>query len=252
VVRPEPEVWIDEGPVRRAASRAVRRGATPSLHERATPSRERAVERDDQLTAQVTGRGEAARREEIAQRLTDATRTFERERYADARRMASAIVRTAPEVAAAHELLGLAQYRLGNFRQAASVLETWRTMTRSVEHHPVLADCYRALKKYDKVDELWQELKEASPSAALVAEGRIVAAGALADRGDLDAAIAIMQHTDRVPARVRDHHLRLWYVLADLYDRSGDPIKAGAVFSRIVSNEPDFADAQERLRALGR
>ena len=84
---------------------------------------------------------------------------------------------------------GLTLYRLERWRQAAAELEAYRALTGSADQLPVLADCYRALRRYDRVDELWAELREASPSAALVTEGRIVAAGALADQGDLQGAI---------------------------------------------------------------
>ena len=43
--------------------------------------------------------------------------------------------------------------------------------------------------RHAKVAELWEELRAASPSAALVAEGRIVSAGSLADQGRLEDAI---------------------------------------------------------------
>ncbi len=121
----------------------------------------------------------------------------------------------------------------------------------SSDHLPVLADCYRALHRYKKVDELWLELREASPSASLVAEGRIVAAGAKADQGDLRGALDIMRPADTHPAKVREHHLRLWYVLADLYDRSGEVVTARGLFERIRENDPDFADVDERLGSLG-
>jgi hypothetical protein len=64
-------------------------------------------------------------------------------------------------------------------------LEAFRDLSGSTEQHPVLADCYRALGRHAKVVELWEELRNASPSAALVAEGRIVYAGSLADQGRL-------------------------------------------------------------------
>ena len=115
----------------------------------------------------------------------------------------------------------------------------------------MLADCYRALKRYDKVDELWKELKDSSPDAAIVAEGRIVAAGALADKGDLQAAVRVMEQTRKDPAKVREHHLREWYVLADLYDRSGDVIKAREWFTKISRQDKGFADVDARLAELG-
>ena len=92
----------------------------------------------------------------------------------------------------------------------------------------MLADCYRALRRYDRVEALWDELRAASPSAAIVTEGRIVTAGARADQGDLRGAIGLLERSAATPRRVRDHHLRQWYALADLYDRSGDAPRARA------------------------
>jgi tetratricopeptide (TPR) repeat protein len=154
-------------------------------------------------------------------------------------------------VASVHEMYGLALYRLGRWSDAAAELEIHRQLTASSDHLPVIADCYRALRRYKKVDELWLELREVSPSAALVAEGRIVAAGAKADQGDLRGALDIMRPADTHPPKVREHHLRLWYVLADLYDRSGEVVKARALFERIREQDADFADVDERLLSLG-
>ncbi len=47
-----------------------------------------------------------------------------------------------------------------------------------------------------------------------MAEGRIVAAGAMADQGELNGALKLMERAGDVPKKVRDHHLRQWYVLA--------------------------------------
>jgi len=177
---------------------------------------------------------------------------LDRERFGDARRMVTPVIREAPDMTSAQEILGLAQYRLGNWRQASVALEAYRTHGGGVENHPVLADCYRAMRKYGPIDALWEELKTASPSAGLVAEGRIVVAGAKADQGDIEGAIDLLRSSERAPAKVRDHHLRLWYVLADLYDRSGDVTKARSLFARILANDPEFADVGERMRQLGR
>ncbi len=184
--------------------------------------------------------------------LADARSAFERDRYADARRALSAVIETAPELAPAHELLGLTLYRMERWREAAAELERYRELTGALDQHPVLADCYRAQRKWARADELWLELREGSPSAELVAEGRIVAAGSLADRGELDLAIRLLEPTAEIPKRVRVHHLRSWYALADLYDRSGDTSKARRLFRQVQAVDPSFADATERLQALGR
>jgi hypothetical protein len=85
-----------------------------------------------------------------------------------------------------------------------------------------------------------------------MAEGRIVAAGALADQGELRAAIDLMEPATKRPKSVREFHLRQWYVLGDLYDRVGDPIAARRWFAAVADYDDDYADVAARLRALGR
>jgi tetratricopeptide (TPR) repeat protein len=164
--------------------------------------------------------------------------------------MVQPVLRDVPDLAFGHEIAGLALYRMGQWRKAASELERARELDRTLNHHAVLADCYRALKRYELVEQLWVELREGSPGPALMAEGRIVAAGALADRGDLRGALKLMERAADVPKKVREHHLRQWYVLGDLHDRSGDIIKARRFFGMIAERDPNFADVADRLRGL--
>jgi hypothetical protein len=114
----------------------------------------------------------------------------------------------------------------------------------------VLADAYRALQQWDDVDELWREVRDYSPSGELVNEGRIVAAGALADRGDLRGALALLEKGWQQPPRPREHQLRRGYALADLYERSGAAVKARELFRWIATKDPTFADAAERAAQL--
>ncbi|MEA2684838.1 MAG: hypothetical protein QOE93_33 [Actinomycetota bacterium] len=185
-------------------------------------------------------------------RLVEAGSAFERDRPLDAMRLLRPLLRDAPDVPSVRELAGLALYRLGKWSEAAKHLEAFRAATRSVEQDPVLADCYRALGRYAKVDALWEELREASPEPELMAEGRIVAAGSLADRGDVKGAIRLLERGPLEPRRViRPYHLRLWYALADLHERAGDAPRARELFARVVDADPSLADAAERLAALG-
>jgi len=144
----------------------------------------------------------------------------------------------------------LAYYRAGQYRAAAKELEAFVALSDSVEQHPVLMDSYRAQHRWAKVRQLWEELAAASPSAELVTEGRIVAAGALADRGDLPGAIEMLERKAGDVRRPREHHLRLWYALADLYERGGDHSRARALFARIGAHDPEFADLLARRAAL--
>ena len=187
----------------------------------------------------------------LEQRVAHAARAFDAERYRDAARDLRALAAEAPGAPAVRELYGLSLYRLGRWRAAAKELEAFRELTGSVDQHPVLADSYRALGRHRKVATLWEELREASPSAALVAEGRIVAAGSLADRGDLGGAIRLLERGRLEAKRPKLHHLRLWYALGDLAERAGDVPRARELFTRVAAADRDFADVAERLDGLG-
>jgi tetratricopeptide (TPR) repeat protein len=155
-----------------------------------------------------------------------------------------------PDSAELREMLGVAYYRLGRWSLAQKEIEAFVALTGSTEDHPVLMDCARALGRFDRVDTLWQELRAVSPAAEIVAEGRIVAAGALADQGRIDQAIKLLERAPDNPRRVQPHHLRLWYALADLHERAGDIPAARALFRKVSAQDPTFVDVAERLAAL--
>ena len=185
-----------------------------------------------------------------ARRFDQATRAFRAERFDESRRILAPLARAAPHIAEVRELHGLAMYRLGRFEAALNELEAFRELSGSVERHPVLADCHRALGRWADVDLLWRELGEVSPSADTVTEGRIVLAGARADRGELAEAIRTLEDGWRVPSKPRPHHLRRAYALADLYERAARPPKARELFRWVETHDPDLADVSDRLRAL--
>ena len=243
---PVPDIWIDEGPVRDVAEGAVARGTVD-----ATPPARSTPRLPDDVVAELEQAGGTKRAPKLAERLDAGRGAFERERYQDANRILSKLAREAPGAASVRELHGLTLYRLERWKQAATELEAYRAITGSADQDPVLADCYRALHRYARVEELWEELKAASPSAALVTEGRIVTAGARADQGDLQGAIALLAPASPKPKKVREHHLRQWYALADLYDRSGDVPQARRLFREVLANQPGFADTEQRLATLG-
>ena len=201
---------------------------------------------DDELKAAL-GATKGARAE---QRMREAGDAFRRGRFEEARRILRPLAESAPRVAALRELYGLTLYRLGRWKQAVDQLEAFRTLTGSTDQHPVLADCYRALRRYADVEGLWDELRTASPGGELVAEGRIVAAGALADQGRLDEALALLEPAVKPVRKAKPHHLRVAYALADLYERAGDLPRARELFQRVATSDPEFVDVQDRLAAL--
>ena len=240
----EPEVWIDEGAVRDEASGAVDRGRKGGRRP-ASPVDEGSLEPDPSLRRAVPG----ARLERFEERLKDASRAFRRERFEEARRLLRPLAESAPTAESVRELLGLTYYRLGRWKQAISELEAFADLSASTEQHPVLADCYRALGRHAKVEELWEDLKRASPAAPLVAEGRIVYAGSLADQGRLQDAIAVLE-ASKPAKRPQEHHLRVTYALADLYERAGDVPRARQLFGIVAAADPDLGDVAARVRAL--
>ncbi|MEM9134103.1 MAG: tetratricopeptide repeat protein [Actinomycetota bacterium] len=189
--------------------------------------------------------------QKLQRRLAEAALAFEAERFTEADNLLASIERLSPGVPEVIEIRGLTFYRLGHWAKAINQFEAFHERTGSVEQHPVWADCCRALRRWTKAEELWIELGDASPSAELVEEGRIVQAGTLADRDRLADAIRLLESAPKPPRRPGLHHLRRWYVLGDLYERSGEFAHARRVFTQIIEAEPGFGDAAERLAALG-
>lgn len=184
-------------------------------------------------------------------RLADASRAYSRDRYPETLSILRELVRTTPKVAAVRELYGLTFYRLGRWKEAIRELNAFYELTGSVDQHPVMADCERALRNHDRVNELWNELRQYGAGSDVLAEGRLVMAGSLADRGRIAEAIALLAPTVSRPVRKPlERHLRQWYALADLYERSGDIPRARELFRRVVDADSELSDALERLASL--
>jgi tetratricopeptide (TPR) repeat protein len=49
-----------------------------------------------------------------------------------------------------------------------------------------------------------------------------------------------------------ERHVRQWYLLGDLLEKTGDIPRAREMFERVVRADPDLADAEARLASLGR
>ena len=249
----EAETWVDEGriedDVRDAAEGAVRRALAPRRTVSARPKDE--DELDPQTKADVAKVLEPVRANRLSGRLKAAQIALERERYSEAKRIAKSLTKELSGVAAVHEVIGLASYRMGQWRDATAALELARSIRLHIEDMPVLADCYRAQRRWNDVDAVWAELKELSPSPEVMAEGRMVAAGSLSDRGELKDAIELMLKVAAIPRRVHEYHLKQWYVLGDLYDKAGNVQKAREFFQRVALHDnKEYADVSERLASL--
>ncbi len=241
------EQWIDEGSVMPA--RAQKRARTDAKVSRGGSKAVKAmspVVSEFEKSFGSTGSAKYLRRYEVA------LQAFEEHRYTEARIILTPLARECSDVGAVRELHALCLYREESWHKAIIEFEAVIEMdSTNIFNHAVLADCHRAVGEHDRVDELWTALRAASPNPELLAEGRIVYAGSLAERGHVEDAILVMTKVAAAPKKVREYHMREWYVLANLLDKSGDVVKARKVFEQIAAVDVAFADVAERLSTLG-
>jgi tetratricopeptide (TPR) repeat protein len=192
-------------------------------------------------------------RDRITERMAAGIGAYERERYRDASRILKTVVDAVPSSPSARELLGLSQYHQAYWKAALPTREAFAALTGSVDQHPVRMDCHRALGRPRRVEALFEELRQGSPDPEVLSEGRLVLAGTRADAGDLAGAVSLLVDAGagRLVRNPAERHLRQWYVLADLMERSGDLPKARELFLRVRAADPDAYDVADRLESLG-
>jgi tetratricopeptide (TPR) repeat protein len=204
------------------------------------------------VRAAATGQTAAAR-ERLVTRTAEAVEAYHRGRYSEAVRLIAPVAEAAPNLPEVREVAGLASYRAGRWRAAVANLRAHAELTGDATHLPVVMDCERALGHPRNVKTAFAQLRAASPSPDVLSEARIVMAAALADRGGLDEAIQLLVDAgaDRKVRNPGDRHVRQWYVLADLYERSGDVPRARELFTRVAVADPGAYDVDDRLEDLG-
>ncbi|HEX3568014.1 MAG TPA: tetratricopeptide repeat protein [Acidimicrobiales bacterium] len=246
----EPEQWVesDRRPARRGAD------SSKSLSRRPVPETPAELPPDiaNEL-ASAAGPDWSTLRPRISERMAAGIGAYERERYRDASRILKTVVDAVPNAPSARELVALSQYQQGFWKAALPNLEAFAALTGSVDMHPVRMDCQRALGRPKRVEALWDELRRGSPDPEVLTEGRLVLAGTRADNGDLTGAIDLLVQAGagRLVRNPAERHLRQWYVLADLTERSGELPRARELFLRIAAVDPDAYDVADRLESLG-
>jgi tetratricopeptide (TPR) repeat protein len=197
--------------------------------------------------------GTSYMREKMVLTLTRAAEAYDRKRYEEALRLGRVVADAVPGVAPVRELTGLAAYRAERWNMAKIHLRAHFTITGDAEHLPLVMDCDRANFRFRAVAKTFTELESSEPSAEVLAEGRIVMAASLADQRLYAEAIELLTRAGATK-QLRNpsyRHVRLWYALADVYDRAGDLTSARELFARVVIAEPDAYDAKARLGELG-
>lgn len=237
--RPEKSEWRM---IREDIAPGRKRAARSPVHESIRLSPEAIVEIEERVGAKRSSR--------LVRYLRDAARAYAAERWPDVRKALRPLLQEVPDAPSVQELSGMTFYRTGKWAAACKELEASHSQTLSFDLYPAIMDCRRALRQGKAVEALWQELRDVSPSGEVLAEGRIVYASYLADSGRLQDALRLMEKTPKPRKDPKIYHLRSWYVLADLCERSGDVGTARMWFGRVASVAPDMADVLERLDAL--
>jgi tetratricopeptide (TPR) repeat protein len=208
------------------------------------------VHLSDELVRELSGAVRPGKAEILVKTFADAVAAYAAGDLDEAIRLGDQSKHMALRSPNAREFLGLALYAAGRWKEAATELSTFRRIAGSTEQNHVLADCYRALGKPGRAVELCDEIDPARAGEEVYFEGAIVAAGALADLGRLDEAIARLEGLNLDPDVAQAHHIRTWYVLGDLLERKGRFTQARGWFEAVAAADAEMTDAPQRAERL--
>jgi tetratricopeptide (TPR) repeat protein len=227
-----------------------KRSGRPRLQHGPRESRYDAVHLSDDTVKELRATARPGKGEILVKVFADAVAAFAAEDYDEAIRLGEQAKHIALRSIAAREFLGLAYYRSERWSEAARELSAFRRLAGSTEQNPVIADCYRAMRKPEKAIEYCDEVLPGRVDEAVYYEAQIVAAGALADMRRMDEAIGRLEALDLRPEVARLHHLRVWYSLADLLERRGRYTHARELFEAVAAADAELTDAPARARRL--
>jgi len=204
----------------------------------------------DPLVEEVRGAAARSKQAAAVESFERARELLQKGRDGAAAHAAEDAKRLAPRSIAVRELLGVALYRAGRYREALRELQAYRRISGRLDENHLVADSYRGLGMPEKAVPVAREAVSGKLPEETRAEAAIVGAAALADLGRFDEALSLLQ---RFPVRRnvgRPWELRLWYVTGDVLERAGRRADAAEEFRRIVRYDADAFDAAERLASL--
>ncbi|WP_286132660.1 hypothetical protein [Arthrobacter sp. OY3WO11] len=165
---------------------------------------------------------------------------------------ALAASRRGGRLAAVREAVGLTAYAAGHYGEALREFRTYRRISGSNVHLPVMADCERGLGRPDRALDVARSEEAQDLDAPGKAELAIVAAGARTDLGQLDAAVAELEIPQLDINRAFSYSPRLFRAYADALagvGRDADAEKwrkqavvAENALGQGVDEEPDIID----------
>ncbi len=154
-------------------------------------------------------------------------------------------------IAAVREAVGIAAYHCGDWAQALAELRAARRLGSKSVLLPLLADCERGVGRPERAIELARSPEAAHLVGDDADELRIVAAGARADLGQLDQALATLSIPPIDPARQGQTAARLCYAYADTLLALSREEEAVKWFLRAAAADVDgVTDAEDRVAEL--
>ncbi|XAS68917.1 hypothetical protein V3C33_06495 [Micrococcaceae bacterium Sec5.7] len=253
----------DSGPRQFGRDRAEERPArvpnARDLRSANRPDRERSPEIDDDVTGKELDRAtqhqiktlEENSAEWVARHLVMAGRLIDEEPEL-AFQHALAASRRGGRLSAVREAVGLTAYAAGHYGEALREFRTYRRISGSNAHLPVMADCERGLGRPDRALDVVRSEEAKDLDAPGKVELAIVAAGARSDLGQLDAAVAELEISQLDINRAFSYSPRLFRAYADALTAAGRKADAGKWLRQAVvaenalgigaDEEPDIVD----------
>lgn len=154
-------------------------------------------------------------------------------------------------IAAIREAVGIAAYHCGDWTQALSEFRAARRMGSKSQLLPLIADCERGVGRPERAIELSRSPEAAGLIGDDADEMRIVAAGARADLGHLDQALAVLSSPPPDPERAGSTAARLMYAYADTLlalDRTTEALQW--FINAAAADVEGVTDAEDRVSEL--
>jgi len=204
----------------------------------------------DRLVEEVRNAAPRAKQAAAVASFESARELLQKGRDGAAAQAAEEAKRLAPRSVAVRELLGVALYRAGRYRDALRELQAYRRISGRLDENHLIADSYRGLGMPEKAVPVAREAVGAKLPDETRAEAAIVGAAALADLSRFEEALSLLHRFPPQRNVGRPWELRLWYVTGDVLDRAGRRAEAAEEFRRVVRYDADAFDAAERLASL--
>lgn len=158
----------------------------------------------------------------------------------------------ASRLAAVREAVGIAAYQCGDWAQALGELRAARRIGSRSVLLPLIADCERGVGRPERAIELARSEEAAQLTGDDADELRIVAAGARADLGHFDQALAVLSSPPLDPSRTGQTAARLDYTYAETLLAVGRTDEALRWFLHAAAADIDgVTDAEDRVAELG-